>query len=107
MTAGPRGALWLTVTAPLIVPVTLGVKVTLNVQVAPAATVGPQGAVPEGAAVKSPLATMLEIASVPPELLVRVTDLGGLVVPTVCAAKVRLVGETVTGTCPVPDTPTT
>ncbi len=49
---------------------------------------------------------MPEMLSVPPELLVRVTVCGALVVPTVCAAKVRLVGASVTGTAPVPESPT-
>ena len=83
ITAGPRGALCVTVAAPVIEPVRLGVKVTLKVQVAAAATVAPQGVEPDGAAVKSPLATMLEIVRVAPELLVRVTVCGALVVPTV------------------------
>ncbi len=48
ITAGPSGALWVTVAAPVIDPFTLGVNVTLNVQVAPAATVDPQGEPPEG-----------------------------------------------------------
>jgi hypothetical protein len=83
MTAGPNGALSPTVAAPLIVPFTLGVKVTAKVQLAAAATVAPQGVVPEGAALKSPLATMFEIVSVAPESLVKVTVCGALVVPTV------------------------
>jgi len=50
ITAGLRGALLLTVTAPLIDPFTLGVNVTLNVQVASGATVAPQDMPPEGVA---------------------------------------------------------
>jgi hypothetical protein len=50
MTAGLRGALLLTVTAPLIDPLRLGVKVTLNVQVAPKATVALHGVLPDGVA---------------------------------------------------------
>ena len=50
ITAGLRGALLLTVTAPLIEPFTFGVNVTLNVQVAPEATVDPHGVLPDGAA---------------------------------------------------------
>lgn len=50
ITAGLRGALSPTVTAPLIDPFTLGVNVTLNVQVAPEATVAPQGVPPDGVA---------------------------------------------------------
>jgi hypothetical protein len=93
------------VAAPLIDPVTFGVKVTLKVQAAAAATVAPQGAVPDGAAEKSPLATMLEIVSVEPELLFSVTVLGALVVPTASVLKARLVGDSTTGIAPVPDTP--
>jgi len=71
-----------TVAAPLMAPVTFGVNVTLNVQVAPEATVAPQGVEPDPAAAKSPLAAMLEMESVAPELLVRVTVFPALVVPT-------------------------
>jgi hypothetical protein len=84
-------------------PTMLGVKVTLNVHFPPEASVAPQGFVPEGAAAKSPLATKLDIVSVPPELFVSVTVCGALVVPTVCALKVRLVGSNVTGTTPLPE----
>ena len=45
------------------------------------------------------------MVSVPPELLVRVTVLGALVVPTACAVKVKLAGNSVTGISPVPDRP--
>jgi hypothetical protein len=83
ITAGPSGAFSLTVAAPLIALFTLGVKVTLKVHVAPAATLAPQGVAPDPAAVKSPLVAMLDIVSVPPELLVSVTARGALVVPTV------------------------
>jgi hypothetical protein len=82
ITSGLSGALSLTVTAPLIDPFTLGVNVTLNVHVAPEATVAPQGVPPEGVAAKSPLATRFDMVRVPPELLVSVTVLGALVVPT-------------------------
>src|ERR1700690_16604 len=105
ITAGPSDALCVTVAAPLMAPFALGMKVTSNVQAAPEATVSPQGVAPEGVAAKSPLATRLEMVSVPPELLVSVTVFGALVVPTVCAGNVRLVGDTVTGSAPVPDRP--
>lgn len=81
ITTGLSGALLLTVTAPVIAPFAFGVKVTLKVQVAPEATVEPQGVLPDEVAVKSPLAIKSEIVSVPPELLVRVTVFGVLVVP--------------------------
>jgi hypothetical protein len=106
-TAGPHGALWVTVTAPVMAPAIFGVKVMLKVHLAAAATVAPQGLVPDGAALKSPLATMLEMDSVPPELFVSVTVWGALVVPTVCAAKVRLAGARITGTTALPLTSTT
>ncbi len=64
-------------------PVALGVKVTLIVHLALAASVVPHDPLPDDVAVKSPLAMMLEIVSVAPESLVRVTVLGALVVPTV------------------------
>ena len=59
MTAGPRGALCVTVAAPVMGPVTFGVKVTLNVHLPPAAKVAPQPfcAMANGAAV----AKLLEI----------------------------------------------
>ena len=96
----------MTVAAPVIAPVTLGVKVTLKVQVAAVATVAPQGTLPDGVALKSPLAAMLEMVSVVPELLVSVTVWGALVVPTDWDEKVRLVGDSATGISPVPDRPT-
>jgi hypothetical protein len=43
------------------------------------------------------------MVSMPPELLVSVTVLGALVVPTAWPENVRLVGDNVTGTAPVPD----
>ena len=107
MTMGLRGALSLTVTAPLMDPFTLGVKVTLNVHVAPDATEEPQGMLPDGTALKSPLASRLEMASVPPELLVSVTVFGALVVPMAWPVNERLVGATVTGTAPVPESAAT
>jgi hypothetical protein len=82
MIAGLSGALSLTVAAPEIEPETFGVNVTVNVQVLAGATVSPHGSAPEGMAVKSPLATRLEIVTVEPELLVSVTVWGALVVPT-------------------------
>ena len=43
------------------------------------------------------------MASVPPESLVSVTVFGALVVPMAWPENVRLVGDSVTGTAPVPD----
>lgn len=105
-TAGPSGALCVTVAAPVIPPVTLGVNVTLNVHFPPAARVALQAFDPEGVAVKFPLATRLEIVSVPPELLVSVTVFAALVVPTACVPKDRLAGDAATGSTPVPVTST-
>jgi len=105
ITPGLRGALSLTVAAPVKEPDTFGMKVTLKVQVAPAATVAPQGDVPAPAALKPPLATMLEMVSVVPELLVSVTDLGALAVPTAWVPNARLVGDKTTGIAPVPVSP--
>lgn len=105
MTTGPAGALSIIVTAPVTAAFTFGVKVTLKVQVAPAATVGPQGEPPDPAAANSPLVAMLDIFSVVPELLVNVTVCAALVVPT-ADENVRLVGETTTGSAPVPVSPT-
>jgi hypothetical protein len=82
ITAGPNGALWVTVTAPVIAPATFGVNVTLNVHLPPAAREDPQAFDPKGVAAKSPLAAMLEMVSAAPELLVNVTVLAALVVPT-------------------------
>ncbi len=92
----------MTVAAPLIAPVTLGVNVTLKVHLAPAASVAPHFFDPEGASLKSPLATMLKMVRVAPESLVSVTVLAALVVPTAWAANERLVGDRVAGSAPVP-----
>lgn len=102
---GLRGALSLTVAAPVKEPDTLGLKSTLKVQVAPTATLAPQGVVPEPEALKPALATMLEMVSVVPELLVRVTDFGALAVPTARVPKARVVGDKTTGIAPVPVSP--
>jgi len=106
-TPGLSGALSLAVAAPVNEPATLGRKVTLKVHVAPAATVAPHGALPDPVTLKPPLATMLEIFSVVPELFVRVTDFGALEVPTACVPKARLVGDKLTGISPVPVSPIT
>jgi hypothetical protein len=87
-------------------PVAFGVNVTLKVHFPLDANVAPQAFEPEGVAVKSPLAAMLEIVSVPPELFVSVTVCGALVVPTACVPKLRLTGDSVTGIAPVPVTST-
>lgn len=87
-------------------PARLGLNVTLKVHFPLDANVAPQAFEPEGVAVKSPLAAMLEMVSVPPELFVSVTICGALVVPTACVPKLRLTGDSVTGIAPVPVTST-
>ncbi len=88
----------------MMLPVALGVNVTLNVQVAPAATLAPQGVAPPGTAEKSPLAERLERVSAMFSLFVRVIVCAALVVPTVWAVNVRLVGVMLTGRTAVPET---
>ena len=90
------------VAAPLIVPVAEGVNVTLRVQDALAATLAPHGVVPPEVTEKSPLPTKLVSVSAVEALFVTVSVCAALVVPTVCAAKVRLAGAIVTGTTAVP-----
>lgn len=77
------------VSVPLRVPVAVGEKVTETLQLAPAASEVPQVFV----CAKSPLAAMelmLTVLAVP---LFKVTDFDVEVVPTVCDAKVKLLGE--------------
>jgi hypothetical protein len=105
ITPGLSGALSLTVAAPVNAPATLGVKATLKLHEAPAATVAPHGVLPDPAALNPPLATMLAILNVEPELFVSVTDFGALLLPTACVPKARLVGDNATGISPVPDKP--
>src|SRR5208337_3257708 len=92
-------ALSVMVTAPVLVPVALGLKVTLRVQLAPAATLEPQVLVWE----KSPLTVMRVMLRVAFPVLLRVTLLALLLVPTFCDGKVKEVGERLTaGAVPVP-----
>ena len=92
MLCGLPNALLVTVSVSVREPATVGVKVTLIVQFAPAARVAAQVLV----WAKSPLALMPAIFSTAEPLLVRVTLCAVLVVPFVCAAKVRLVGARLT-----------
>ena len=90
------------VSVPVRVPVAVGVNVTLTVQLAGD---GPSVVVQVVAlSAKSPLtAVVSEVGPVPVFFIV--TVLAGLVVPTVCLAKVSLVGVAVTTTVaafPVP-----
>ena len=98
------GAVSVTTAAPLIVPLIEGAKVTLEVQLAPAARAPVQGVVPLATAVKLPLAVSDEMVNELALTLVTVTDLAALVVPTSCAANVKLVGLNVSGEVG-PDTP--
>jgi hypothetical protein len=89
---GDPPALSVTVSVPVREPATVGVKVTAMVQLAPGATLVPQllfsAKSPEAAIEVSARATCPEF--------VRVTAWAAVVVPTVCWANVRLVGESVT-----------
>src|SRR5713101_5336628 len=85
---------------PALPPAAVGVNVTVMVQFAPPATLLPQLSL----ARKSLLALIEEMASVPPPLVMSVTDCPELLLPTIWAAKCRLVGEsaTVGGARPTP-----
>src|SRR2546423_549832 len=80
------------VSVPVRVPPAVGVKVTLTVQLAPAARLLPQLLLCE----KSPLVAMELNVTAPAVSLVAVTVLAALLVPTFCAANVKLVGVTET-----------
>jgi len=96
---GLFAALSAKVSVPVAVPVAVGVNVTPTLQLAPAATLVPQvlRAIPKG-----PLTAMLESASDPLWLLVRVTDLAELVEPTAVVLKPRDAADSVTGALPAP-----
>ena len=96
----PGLALSVKVKVPVLVPTAVGLKVTWTVQLAPAATLEPQVLVWE----KSPLAVMLLMLSAPKPVSLSVTLWGLLLVPSVCDAKVKEVGDRVTagGEVPVP-----
>ena len=89
---GLLAALSVRVMAPVRPPCLVGVKVTWMRHSAPGNTELPQSFV----WAKSPLAEMLAMFSVALPVLVKVTVFAALVVPTVCFAKVRLVGERLT-----------
>ena len=80
-------------------PTTVGVNVTPTVHFSPAPTLEPQVSL---ATAKSPFATIVDMFREVARWLVSVTIVGALVVPTVRLANVRLAGEIVTGTEPVP-----
>ena len=89
---GDPPALSVTASVPVREPATVGVKVTAMVQLTPGATLVPQLLV----WAKSPEAAIeVSVRATCPEF-VRVTAWAAVVVPTVCWANVRLVGESVT-----------
>lgn len=90
----------MTETDPVRVPVVVGVNVTDMVQLLPLpASIVLHGVVPPATAAKSPLAANeSDVLAVP--VFLTVTIFAALVVPTVCAANVSLVGVTVTITVP-------
>src|SRR5271157_3042334 len=85
-----------TVTAPAMAPAMVGENRTSRVQVLPASTVPPvKQVVPLAWIPKSPVTATLFRVTVLALLLVILTAFAALVVPTPCAAKVRLAGATV------------
>jgi hypothetical protein len=90
-------------TEPKTEPPRVGVNVTLMVQLVPNAMLPSQVLV----SLKSALGTMLLTVTAEPELLVTVTFLAPLVVPTCCDEKAMLDGDIVTWPIPVPVRPTT
>src|SRR5579864_5149691 len=93
MTCGLDDALSLIVTVPDFVPFDFGEKVTLIVQFAPAATLDAHVVVIPN----WPAAFIVEMVNTVLPVLVRVTDCGTLVVPTVCLLKLSgVVGEKLT-----------
>lgn len=104
----PVPALSLIVIVPLLVPVAVGVKVTEMEQDAPAAMVplllpaGMQVFVCANSALPLLIADIFKLAL---PVLLRVTFLAGLVVPTAWEAKLKVVGDRLTtGPTPVPVT---
>lgn len=105
-TCGLTAELSVIQTAPVMVPFTEGANSTENVQLWVDASTRPllQGVAPLANALKSPLEEMELIVTETALLLVTVTILAGLVVPTSWLAKERLVGVNVRGEAapPVP-----
>ena len=77
-----------TLATPTLPAVVDGVKVTLRLQETPAARLAPQSAL----TAKSPVVSMLEMASAPVPVFVSVTLCGALVVPTFCSPKTNAPG---------------
>jgi len=94
------------VTAPRVVPFTVGLNVTPAVHAIPAASTLPHGALPFPLTPYSPLATSPRL-TVDPVLLVTVIVCAALVVPTFTLPKLINSGDTVIGATPVPPTPIT
>ena len=98
---GEPAALSIATKVPRLVPTAVGVNITETVQLARAARLEPQVFV----WAKSPEVAIELIVSAAVPVLVSVTVWAALVVPSVCEAKVRLVGESVTAgalAAPVP-----
>ena len=96
-------ALSATFNFPVLVPVAVGLNTTLMVQLVLAARLVVQVV---AKTVKSPVVEITMLLSVTLWLFLRVNVFGRLVVPTVCAAYVALLGVNVTGAMPVPESGT-
>jgi hypothetical protein len=96
-------ALSATLNVPGLVPVAVGVNTTLILQLPLAARLVVQVVVET---LKSPVVEITMLFSVTLRLLVRVNTFAGLVVPTVRAAYVALLGANVAGGPPVPESGT-
>jgi hypothetical protein len=96
---GEFDAVSVIVSVPVRVPTLVGVNVTLAVQLPPPASVLPHVLV----SAKSPVVANEIVVDSPP-VFFTVTTLAALVVPSVCAANVSVVGVavTITGAVPVP-----
>ena len=81
---------------PTRAPVVVGAKLTLKVQLAPAATLLPQVLVWANSPAFVPVKLALLKLNAVGRLLVKVTTLAALVVPTVCKAKVTETGANFT-----------
>src|ERR1700674_4240312 len=96
-------ALSATFNFPVLVPTAVGLNTTLMVQLVLAARLAPQVVVET---LKSPVVELTMLSSVTLWLFLSVNVFGRLVVPTVWAAYVALLGVNVTGAMPVPDSGT-
>ncbi len=96
---GLPAALSAMLNVPARVPVPVGVKVTLTVQLLLTARLVPQLLL----CVKSPLAVMLATLAAAVPVFDTVTGCDALLLPSTCAAKVRVLADTaMTGAVPVP-----